>query len=82
MKRFWLFGGEYYYARGGMHDLIDTFDDVDSAVAEGNTKRLRGSIEWWHVFDRATGDIIYATKDQAYGAIDLPDEHLPVKVPY
>lgn len=70
-KRYWLFGGEDYYARGGIHDLVGCFDSA--AEAEAGAQKLE-STQWYHVVDITTGQIVSGTKYQAYGAPRLTPE--------
>lgn len=51
MKRYWLFGGEVYYAGGGMYDFISGFDTKEEAVLEASRRVASSDIQWWHVFD-------------------------------
>jgi len=72
VKRYWLFGGECYYAAGGWHDRHGTYDTIAEAVTEG--ARLFAVYEWWHVVDSMTGEIVAGSESQAYGAADLTPE--------
>jgi hypothetical protein len=71
IKRYWLFAGEDYYARGGIHDLEGSFDSA--AEAEAEAQKLE-SDKWYHVVDITTGQIVSGTKYQAYGAPKLTPE--------
>lgn len=79
MKRYLLFGGEYFYARGGWHDSLGDFDLVEDAAAKGRELRAIDEIpstpfvEWWHVIDTETGEIVAGTYQQALGAKNLED---------
>ena len=80
-KRYWLFGGECYYASGGVHDRQGMYDTIAEAAAEGKRRqksawsgRLHDVYEWWHVVDITTGEIVAGSGDQAYGAPDLTPE--------
>ncbi len=80
-KRYWLFGGECYYAAGGWHDRRGMYDTIAEAAAEGKRQQtaewcngLFAVYEWWHVVDIATGDIVEGSALQAYGAADLTPE--------
>ena len=68
MRRFWLFGGNDYYATGGFHDFIGSFNTLDDAVKEGETR----SVEWWHVFDSESQEIAGQSEYQAYGSGEFP----------
>ena len=80
-KRYWLFGGEFYYATGGIHDRQGMYDTIAEAVAEGQRQLcsawssvLYDVHEWWHVVDSTTGAIVAGSTLQAYGADDLTPE--------
>ena len=80
-KRYWLFGGECYYATGGVHDRQGMYGTIAEAVAEGKRQqtsewsdRLFAVYEWWHVVDITTGEIVAGSESQAYGAPDLTPE--------
>ena len=82
-KRYWLFGGDDYYATGGVHDRRGMYDAITEAVAEGKRQqtaewsgRLFDAYEWWHVVDITTGVIVAGSEDQAYGAPDLTPEQI------
>jgi hypothetical protein len=78
MKRYMLFGGEQYYARGGMNDFHGFFDEVESAlgyIREYNVIQESSDfydpshpdIDWWHLYDNGYGFTAVATEEQAYG---------------
>lgn len=52
-KRYWLFGGDDYYAGGGMKDFRGCFDSVESARNVALTEEFenrwsnRAKCEWW-----------------------------------
>ncbi len=82
-KRYWLFGGDDYYATGGVHDRRGMYGTIAEAVAEGKRQqiaewsgRLFDAYEWWHVVDITTGAIVAGSKDQAYGAPGLTPEQI------
>lgn len=68
MKRFLLFAGNTYYARGGWHDFVGEFDSADVAVAMAE-ERGEGAYGWWHVLDSATGQIIHCY-GEAYAGLE------------
>lgn len=47
MKRFWLFAGECYYAKGGLNDFVDWFDSLEEALASFE----KTDDEWYQVMD-------------------------------
>jgi hypothetical protein len=69
-KNFLLFVGENYYARGGIHDLIESYTALEDAIAIGKHQiSLYGmnSPEWWHVYDIRKGEIVAGSSNQGYG---------------
>jgi hypothetical protein len=65
MKRYWLFGGESYYARGGMRDLIGSYDTEAEAKAAFDSAKANGAIDlrgtdigWWQIFDSVEGKVV------------------------
>lgn len=50
MKKYGLFGGDFYYAQGGMNDFRGSFDTLDEAVSEGENMLT----DWFHVYDMET----------------------------
>lgn len=76
LNRFLVFGGPTYYAAGGFHDFLDSFADIDDALAFADEKRpvhpdidrLENVYDWWHVFDSKTKQCVAASEFQAYGA--------------
>jgi hypothetical protein len=77
MKRFLLFAGEFYYAKGGAVDLAGSFDTLEEARAALNSAttelwgdrvviaRAEGDV-WWHIYDQELGQIVSASKFSAY----------------
>lgn len=69
--RYWLFGFDDYYPRGGMHDFVKSFDDLTSAITFGtlmadiqrctqDTKFFKERADYrdnWQVVDRQTGSV-------------------------
>jgi len=79
MKRYLLFGGDCYYAVGGMHDALKACDTIEQAVAESNSRYPvhddSGNIEshvpryeWWHILDMETGRVVKCGGYKPYGA--------------
>jgi hypothetical protein len=74
MKRFLLFAGEIYYASGGFHDLIGSFDSLEEAVsdAENDAPEVSGFRQWWHVFDLDARKVVAQSEKKPHGAeLDL-----------
>lgn len=68
--RYILFGGECYYASGGFHDILKGFADLDSACryAEAAEHSTLHEIEWWHVVDSETMEVVAESKCLPFGA--------------
>ena len=79
MNRYWLFGGENYYAKGGMHDFIVDLDELErlkeqASFLHRNTILPHGyEIEWWHIVDIENIRVVAGTMAQAWGADDIID---------
>lgn len=74
MKRYALFGGETFYARGGFNDLIGTEDTSDKALTTAQQliekyKDHHKHLEWVQIVDLTTGEIVWSI-GQALGAWD------------
>jgi hypothetical protein len=73
MKRFVLFAGEHYYAKGGAADLVGSFDTLEQARAaldSETTERwgdqvviadAKGDV-WWHIYDQVAGGIVDSSR--------------------
>lgn len=57
MKRFLLFGGRAYYARGGFNDFLGSFNTKEDAKARVSSMSSCG---WYHIFDSKNGYIVDA----------------------
>jgi hypothetical protein len=68
--KYLMFGGETYYAKGGFNDLIGLGDSVDGLIYSDGVSDL----DWWHVVDTETNEIVAGTESQAHGANDIPVE--------
>lgn len=53
--RFLLFAGDTYYACGGGHDFVDSFENLECAIEAGQNIKGR---DWWHVFDVEAGKVV------------------------
>jgi hypothetical protein len=65
MKIYWLFGGECYYASGGMNDYVGRFETIEEATAAA--KERFKDLEWWHVLNLDLGIIVANSDDTPYG---------------
>lgn len=71
MKRFLLFGGDTYYALGGFHDFVGSYDTYVGAF-EVSEKMLSDMaddyrLDWTHIVDSKTGEMVYRSEVQAHG---------------
>jgi len=67
MNRHWLFGGEQYYACGGVHDLIGKYPSIDSARAAAVEAEQQGRVEWWQIVVASSGVIVAQSECLPYG---------------
>ena len=79
MKRYWLFGGEYYYAKGGLHDFVTESNNLSqlnshAQIIENYGEILYDTFDWWHIVDIKTMKILTGSTCQAHGAEDLEPE--------
>lgn len=73
--KYYLFGGERYYAAGGMHDLIYVSDSIEKIWAFIKTIKeptYEGS-GWWHLYDMQQQKIIACSVLQPYNAPDFEE---------
>lgn len=78
MRRFAVFGGACYYACGGFHDYIGSFDTLEEAEwiatltheIHPDIDRQEDNFEWWHIFDMTERAIVKTSECQAHGAPD------------
>lgn len=74
-RRFAVFAGECYYAKGGLHDYAASFDTISDAVEFATQTTLThpevgaevAEYEWWHVFDMEERKIVRCSEYQGYG---------------
>jgi hypothetical protein len=69
MKRYLIFGGEIYYAKGGFHDFLSSHDSLSDAVLCAR-QYDDNEVEWWHIFDSEARTIVAHSDGQAYCADD------------
>jgi hypothetical protein len=60
-NRYWLFAGECFYARGGMHDFCGSYESIELA-------KQHAFYEWWHVWDTVDGKCVAASERQPFNA--------------
>lgn len=60
MKRYWVFGGQIYYASGGFKDFLRDFDDRNAAIdfAADQLACRTNDVEWTQIVDTDLGKII------------------------
>jgi hypothetical protein len=59
--RYFLFGGQVYYPRGGMDDINSEWHTEQEALTEAHKRFPYGTDGydyWWHIYDSKTGDIV------------------------
>lgn len=71
--RYVLFGGDTYYAQGGIHDYLGESESLDSLKDSEVLKNWgrRDGLDWWHIYDIQERRIVAGTTQQAHGAPDL-----------
>lgn len=74
MKRFLLFAGDTYYPIGGWDDHVESFDNIEEAVARASemlaSTDAPKTSRWWnynhdwaHVVDLEAGAVVWTEKD-------------------
>lgn len=58
MNRYFLFAGEVFYAKGGIHDLRGLFDSFDIALEKAQKMQHDDECQWWHIWDAYSGQIV------------------------
>lgn len=76
MNRYMVFGGDYYYAQGGMNDYIGETNYISLALAEGLSFLKSGSFRWVHIYDTEKRKIIAGTVSQSHNTDDLKKKDL------
>ncbi len=71
MSQFMLFGGEFYYAKGGLNDWLGTFNSLEEAL---EYKKIHfpghSALDWFQVFDKESLEIVARSESYAHGADD------------
>jgi hypothetical protein len=74
MQKYLLFGGDVYYAQGGMNDLISLNNNKNKLIDTILSDKL--DLSWWHVWDNENSRIVAGSEEQAFGADCLKEsEH-------
>ena len=63
----WLFGGQQYYAAGGVNDLLGIYPSLASAKAAATEAMQSERIEWWHIVDARSGKVVMQSECKPYG---------------
>lgn len=63
----WLFGGEVYYASGGMNDLIGMYPTLVAAKAAATEAVQSERVEWWQIVDARSGVVVLRSETKPYG---------------
>lgn len=58
MKRFLLFGGDHFYARGGWVDFLDSYDTLEDAKDAGEATIDQWWNQWFHIVDASSFTIV------------------------
>lgn len=66
MARYLLFAGDNFYASGGWYDLkyYNNDDDTPEALLK---RAIALSVDWWHIVDTETNNILYIKKGSYCG---------------
>lgn len=54
--RYMLFAGDTYYAKGGVHDLVNRSDSLPNLKIA--TETFNEVYDWWHIYDTWEGCIV------------------------
>ncbi len=65
--RYLLFGGQFYYAKGGMWDYIGAFNTASDAMYYGKQGHDKDHWDWYHVVNLQASMITGGTNSQAHG---------------
>lgn len=65
MKRYLLFGGEWYYPSGGWGDFVDSFDTKEQAFEVAKSSQF-SYLEWCHIIDSQTGEYVGNKSDKKW----------------
>ena len=63
----WLFGGQQYYAAGGMNDLIGIYPTLDAAKAAATEAVQSERVEWWQIVAARSGIVVLRSECKPYG---------------
>jgi len=62
----WLFGGQQYYASGGVNDLLGMYPTLEAAKAAATEAMQAERIEWWHICDARSGIVVLRSECKPY----------------
>ena len=63
----WLFGGQQYYASGGMNDLLGMYPTLEAAKAAATEAVESERIEWWQIVAARYGIVVLRSECKPYG---------------
>ena len=63
----WLFGGQQYYASGGMNDLLGIYPTLDAAKAAATEAVQSERVEWWQIVDARSQVVVLRSECKPYG---------------
>ena len=64
---YWLFGGDQYYACGGVNDLIGIYPSLHAAKAAATEAVASERVEWWQIVDATSGVVVLRSECKPYG---------------
>lgn len=64
---YYLFGGDFCYASGGVNDFIVKAQDLDALTMLAVYRSTEHEIDWWHIVNENM-EIICGTEVQAHDA--------------
>jgi hypothetical protein len=77
MHRFWLFAGRTCYPLGGMADFQGTYPSLEEAKESSAANLLRdyrgNRLEWWHIFDSETLEVVATSPGWEFDECDKED---------
>lgn len=63
MKQYLVFSGNIFYPSGGMEDYVTSYDTLEDAKAYVKSWQRPFQMEWWHIADRDTCEIVWRDID-------------------
>ena len=75
-KQFMLFAGKTFHPKGGIADLLGSYDTLRDAlqiVCDNNCFEPPHTHMWWHIYDARAGGLIAGSKDGPFIGTDGGD---------